>query len=53
MKTGNAPDTAFLESRSAITSFLFLNDPPAPVDFCFVLGCPTATNMDPAIALYR
>jgi DUF218 domain len=42
----------FFDSRDAITSFLFLNDPPAPVDFCFVLGCPTSTNMKPAIALY-
>lgn len=42
----------FLDSRDAITRFLFVADPPAPVDLCFVLGCPTPTNMDPAVALY-
>ena len=46
------PDPALLESREAITRFLFLADPPEPVDLCFVLGCPTPTNMDPAIALH-
>jgi uncharacterized SAM-binding protein YcdF (DUF218 family) len=40
------------ESRAAITRFLFVENPPEPVDLCFVLGCPTPTNMDPAIALY-
>lgn len=39
-------------SRAAITQFLFVEDPPQPVDLCFVLGCPTPTNMDPAIALH-
>ncbi len=53
MTHGNAPAPDFLASRSAITAFLFLEDPPAPVDLCFVLGCPTPSNMDPAIALYR
>ncbi len=42
-----------LDSRDAITRFLFLEDRPAPVDLCFVLGCPTPTNMEPAIDLYR
>lgn len=41
-----------LESRAAITQFLFVEDPPEPVDLCFVLGCPTPTNMDTAIALH-
>ncbi len=41
-----------LESRAAITQFLFVEDPPEPVDLCFVLGCPTPTNMDAAIALH-
>lgn len=45
-------DPAGLESRSAITQFLFVEDPPEPVDLCFVLGCPTPTNMDKAIELY-
>jgi hypothetical protein len=51
MNQGTVAD--FFESRDAITAFLFVNDPPAPVDLCFVLGCPTPTNMDPAIALYH
>jgi hypothetical protein len=46
-------DESFLESRAAITQFLFLQDPPAPVDLCFVLGCPTPTNMQPAVDLFR
>ena len=41
-----------LASRAAITDFLFLEDPPEPVDLCFVLGCPTPTNMDPAIEMH-
>lgn len=41
-----------LASRAAITDFLFLEDLPEPVDLCFVLGCPTPTNMDPAIAMH-
>lgn len=41
-----------LESRDAITKFLFIEHPPEPVDLCFVLGCPTPTNMDPAIELH-
>lgn len=44
---------SFYETRGAITRFLFLDDPPAPVDLCFVLGCPTPTTMKPAIELYR
>lgn len=45
------PDPGVPESRGAITQFLFIQHPPEPVDLCFVLGCPTPTNMDPAIAL--
>lgn len=48
-----ASDPGLFESRDAITRFLFLSDEPAPVDFCFVLGCPTPKNMDPAIELYQ
>lgn len=39
-------------SRDAITRFLFVEDTAAPVDLCFVLGCPTPSNMDPAITLH-
>lgn len=46
-------DVDALASRAAITRFLFVEDAPQPVDLCFILGCPTPTNMDPAIALYR
>lgn len=57
---GSTPDPSvpplseggLLESREAITRFLFVQDPPQAVDLCFVLGCPTPTNMDPAIALH-
>lgn len=41
-----------IASRDAITRFLFVEDEAAPVDLCFVLGCPTPSNMDPAIALH-
>lgn len=47
------PDPAFLESRKAITRFLFLRDRPAKVDFAFVLGCPSIANIEPAIDLYK
>ena len=46
------PNSNASESRSAITQFLFVEHPPESVDLCFVLGCPTPTNMDPAIALH-
>jgi len=42
-----------LESRAAITEFLFIENPPQNIDLCFVLGCPTPTNMDAAISLYE
>jgi uncharacterized SAM-binding protein YcdF (DUF218 family) len=41
-----------LETRTAITAFLFLKDLPAPVDFAFVLGSPTLSSAEPAIDLY-
>lgn len=47
-----AKDSALPGSRAAITQFLFVQDPPEPVDLCFVLGSPTPTSMDPAIALH-
>lgn len=46
------PEHELMASREAITRFLFVEDPPEPADFCFVLGCPTPNNMDPAIALF-
>lgn len=46
-------DRSPLETRSAITTFLFLADEPGPVDFSFVLGSPTLSSMEPAIDLYR
>jgi hypothetical protein len=46
-------DSAFFETREAITRFLFLKDEPAPADLCFVLGSPTPSSMVPAVDLYR
>lgn len=40
-------------TRDAITRLLYIEDEPQPVDLCIVLGCPTISNMDPAIELYR
>jgi uncharacterized SAM-binding protein YcdF (DUF218 family) len=48
---GNA-DPDLLETRAAITAFLFLRHAPAPVDFAFVLGSPTLSSVEPAIDLY-
>lgn len=45
-------DPSLPQSRAAITQFLFIEDSPISVDLCFVLGCPTPTNMDVAIALH-
>jgi uncharacterized SAM-binding protein YcdF (DUF218 family) len=42
----------FLETREAITKFLFLKNDPAPVDLCFVLGSPSISSIEPAIDLY-
>lgn len=40
-------------TREAITRLLFVQDTPRPVDLVMVLGCPSLSNMDPAIALYQ
>jgi hypothetical protein len=50
---GEGPEDDALDSRGAITRFLFVESPVQKVDLCCVLGCPTPTNMDPAIALHR
>ncbi len=42
-----------MNTRDALTDFLFIRDEPRAVDWVMVLGCPSITNMDPAIALYR
>ena len=49
-RTGAGP---LMETRDAITQFLFLQDEPALVDLCLVLGSRFAETMDPAIDLYR
>jgi uncharacterized SAM-binding protein YcdF (DUF218 family) len=46
-------NTDVLTSRAAITRFLFLQNEPRPVDFAFVLGSPTLSSVEPAIALYK
>lgn len=42
-----------MDTREAITQFLFLKDEPAPVDLCFVLGSPSISSILPAVALYQ
>jgi len=42
-----------MDSREAITNFLFIKDSPAIVDFAFVLGSPTYSSIEPAIELYH
>lgn len=42
-----------MESRKAITDFLFIKDDHEPVDFAFVLGSPSLTSVEPAIDLYQ
>ena len=42
-----------LNTRQAITDFLFLEDPPQPVDLSFVLGSPTISSIIPAVELYK
>lgn len=42
-----------LESREAITQFLFVEDPPQPVDLSFVLGSPSISSIVPAVELYQ
>jgi len=39
-------------SIDAITDFVFKRDEPGPVDLAFVLGSPSISNIEPAIALY-
>jgi uncharacterized SAM-binding protein YcdF (DUF218 family) len=46
-------EDTFYQSRDAITSFLFIEDPPERVDFCFVMGSPSITTIFPAIDLYH
>ena len=41
-----------LNSREAITQFLFLEDPPRQVDLSFVLGSPSISSILPAVDLY-
>jgi uncharacterized SAM-binding protein YcdF (DUF218 family) len=48
-----APGAAEMSSRQAITDFLFVKHQPEPVDFAFVLGCPSIVNVEPAIDLYH
>lgn len=42
-----------MDSRDAITRFLYIADKPTEVDFAFVLGSPTISSMEPAIDLYK
>lgn len=42
-----------MNTRDALTDFLFIRDQPRAVDWAMVLGCPAVTNMDPAIALFH
>lgn len=44
---------SFFETRDAITKFLFLEDKPAPVDLCFILGSPSISSIVPAVHLYQ
>lgn len=41
-----------LNTRQAITEFLFLEDAPQSVDLSFVLGSPTISSIVPAVELY-
>ena len=42
-----------MDSRQAITEFLFLRDEPGKVDLCFVLGSRYPETMDNAIKLWK
>ena len=42
-----------MDTREAITQFLFLKDEPTPVDLCFVLGSPSISSILPAVALFK
>lgn len=55
LHAGDPEDDSFdlMTTRQAITQLIFVRDPSRPVDCAIVLGCPSLTNMDPAIALYR
>jgi hypothetical protein len=48
-----AAHPSFLESRDAITRFLFLEDEPQQVDLCLVLGSPSISSVVPAIDLFK
>ena len=52
MRELSSSDPSFLETRQAITRFLFLRDDPAPVDLCFVLGSASISSMLPAVDLF-
>lgn len=41
------------DTRAAIARFLFISDPPEPVDLAFVLGSPTLSSLTPALSLYH
>ncbi len=41
------------DTKTALTEFLFLSDPPEPVDLCVVLGAPSPSSIDPAILLFN
>ncbi len=49
----NANPIGHAESRDAITDFLFIRDTPTKVDFAFVLGSPSISSIEPAIALFK
>lgn len=40
-------------TRDAITRFVFMRDEPVNVDLALVLGSPSISNIEPAIALYH
>lgn len=52
MQELSGKDTPLFETREAITKFLFLEDAPAPVDLCFVLGSPSISSIVPAVDLF-
>jgi uncharacterized SAM-binding protein YcdF (DUF218 family) len=41
------------DTRAAIARFLFIEDPPGPVDLAVVLGSPTVSSLTPALSLYH
>ena len=41
------------DTRAAIARFLFISDPPEPVDLAFVLGSPTLSSLTPALSLFH